>query len=404
MLSKILYILLIFFAFCVSVNAEDKSAERLVELEEKLTITSFNLRNYRIGSAYRLAAEVSRNFTSSELSRVSIDNYNGNFIVESIAASSYIRAKDWTNVVVHGEKALQFRTDNGVGSAPNRFSRLLMCLARAYNSKSFRNYSLADEYQHWALEIDPDNAQLQQKMALEEFFDTLRDKNYEKGEAILRDTIQRNGLPKRMVYKVFGTFLWRQKKRKDCFSLWLNALKDMRLDYHENSRELGIENIKKTIAYADEDQLYEYEALLKTLPARYPAIIKYAPAIAGLLRTANDPELQDEIFLRKAEKEFTSKMEKKLLKFIKTKKHKVTRAYLYLGDNLLARGFGNEAIDIWFEAFKKYGSHRFSKGKKDWFSDRISANFNAATPEQIEKYMDLIASLREKTKIEHLKK
>ena len=328
MLTKTLYILLIFFAFCVKVNAEDKSAERLAELEEKLTKTSFDLSNYRLGSAYQLAAEVSRNFTSSELSRVSIDNYNGNFIVDSLLTASNVRKKDWTNVVFHGEKALQFRTDNGVASAPDRFSRLLMNLSRAYNTKCFRNYDLADEYQDWALEIDPDNAQLQQKLAIEKFEDELRNKNFESAEEILKKTIQESGLPKRMVYKVFGAFLWQQGKRKECFELWLNALKDMRLDYHENSRELGIESIKKTIAYADIDQLYEYEALLITLPARYPAIIKYAPAIAGLMRIANDPELQDEIFLRKAEKEFTPEMEQKLREFIKTKKYKISRAYL----------------------------------------------------------------------------
>ncbi len=376
--------LLLFAPACPGARGE--KADRPDLLEDKLSEASFYASNYRLNAGDRLIQDIANDFTSSELARVKIDGYNGNFIVEAGLTAGFVAKSDWTNAVRHGECALKYRTLEGASHAPERLSRLLMDLSRAYDSRCFRRYHVADEYSEWALDLDADNAQLQQKIALQMFKDARRNKDDEEAERILRAAIASHGFAKRIVYRALGEFLWRERRGEEAFALWLDALRDVRLDFHENNRELGIEYLEKTMAVATEDQLIECEALLETLPARYPATIKNAAAIAGLLKASESRNLKDELFLRKAASERTEKMEDMLRRFIVERKDKRSRARLYLGDNLMARGFETDAMDVWLDAFAERGGARLRKSGEDWFSDRIDAHIEGASSNQIDRY------------------
>ncbi len=367
----------------VAVAAAD-STNRLALLEQKLNNHVRCASSGREDGADVMAFNIARSFSSAECAAVTLDGYPANFIVEAGVAAAYMHRKDWTNAIAHGELALAFRSGEGMGGAPERASRLLLDLARAYSSAAVRRYDKADDYREWARELDPHNAQIAQTLALDDVARARRNGREDEAEHILRAAIAAHGFAKRIVYQELGNQLWDTRRGRDAFAMWLAQLKDVRLDFHEDSKELGIDNLRKTMTLADEALLLQCAAVLRALPARYPATLKFAPFIGELQSIANDPRIEDELLMRTAAHEYTPAMEQALRAFMATHKPVPGRVFLYLGDNLCARGRPDEAIDMWLEGMAAPG-HRAGDDGADWFAARIIDQFAKASSAQVSR-------------------
>jgi len=386
----IMKIILILILLIVSYTSFAKiNQERCDLLEDKFNEVLFYSVNYQREKSYEVISKIAKTFTSSELARVEIDGCSGNFIIEAQFVKNAVIAKDWSNVVKHGVVALKY-SNTKVSLA--RQSSLVYDLARAYGSQLYKNYDLAEEYYDWALDLDKDNTRFQQYLAIYKFNNSRRAKDYDKAEQILRDIIDADGFINHLIYEKLGWFFWKQKLGVDTFSLWFDALKNKRLNFHKTNRERAVEYIEKSMTRATDEKLHEYKRVLQGLPTRYPATVRYANAIAGLFKIVEKTSVDDELFIRKAEKEFTFEMEKKLREYIATKKRGLALANLYLGDNLMFRGFDKDAIDIWLKVFSDRGGEKFTKGDDDWFSKRLDSHLDKATSNQVEKYVKLLVA------------
>lgn len=354
----------------------------------------FNLLCYyaALGSASTadsLAFELAARASSAACARITIDGYPANFILEAHIAAAMCRMHNWTNVIAHGERALTFRSPAGMAGAPERMSRLLMDMARAYSSADVQRYDKADDYRAWAGELDPRNEQLSQKLELEAAHAARRRRRPDEEEAILRAAIARHGFAKRMLYMALDRLLWQAGRGRDACELWLAQLKEARLDFHEDNEELGIDKLWQSLPLAEEHHVYACMELLRTLPARYPATVEYAPYIGALEAIAKDQRLQLEALLRKAAHEHTAEMEAALRAALAGAVPAPRRLYLYLGDNLCARGRYADAIGVWLEGMAAAADPRDGHSG-DWFAQRIINHRAHASTGQMEECAALL--------------
>jgi len=390
-MKKILtFILLI--AACTSFAKINQ--ERCDLLEDKFNEALFYSVNYQREKSYEIISKIAKTFTSSELACVEIDDCSGNFIIEAQFVKNAVITKDWSNVVKHGEAALKY---SGSKVSLARQSSLVYDMARAYGSQCYKKYDLAEEYYDWALDLDENNTRLRQYLAIYKFNNACRVKEYDNAEQILRDIIDTDGFINHLIYEKLGWLYLRHKRGIDTFSLWLDALKNKRLNFHRTNRERAVEYIEKAIMWPVDENLYIYKYVLQGLPTRYPATVRYANAIAGLFKIVEKTLIDDELFLRKAEKEFTFEMEKKLRVFIATKKQWLGRAQIYLGDNFFARGLHYKAIEIWLNVFSSHGNKRLLKGKNTFATDRLELHIDKVASNQVDRYVKALIAISTNT-------